>query len=228
MMVIMTCSLMVNGPGLSDIPKILTRGTTRAHARMRGKEISCATICGGKGEAQSGLVSAGAKARERGYTYAGDGDRGVAEEEELVEAGDDDGPEQADKPGAGGGARHVGVIGVGDGGAHLGVRRVVLCAGGWSGNALAVGQAVLTEVLDAVAQVGVVKLRGLDDDWSGGDGSECCTINRRERGDAPCLSWSSSYFSFVSWTDEEADMVGQRALDRSVSGRGRGGPGLYV
>ena len=44
MIVMSTCSLIVKGPGLSDTPKILTRGTMRAQARRRGKETSCATI----------------------------------------------------------------------------------------------------------------------------------------------------------------------------------------
>lgn len=42
-MVIKTCSFTVNGPGLSETPKILTLGTTLAHRRTMGKEINCAT-----------------------------------------------------------------------------------------------------------------------------------------------------------------------------------------
>lgn len=44
MIVMRTCSLIENGPGLSDTPKILTLGTTRAHTRMMGKDTNCATI----------------------------------------------------------------------------------------------------------------------------------------------------------------------------------------
>lgn len=42
-MVINTCSLMVKGPGLSDIPNILTLGMNLAHARPIGNEISSDT-----------------------------------------------------------------------------------------------------------------------------------------------------------------------------------------
>ena len=43
MIVISTCSFTVNGPGLSDTPKILTSGTMRAQSRPIGKAISWAT-----------------------------------------------------------------------------------------------------------------------------------------------------------------------------------------
>ncbi len=45
MMVMSTCSFTLNGPGLSGMPKTLTLGTHRAHARPMGNEISWATIC---------------------------------------------------------------------------------------------------------------------------------------------------------------------------------------
>jgi hypothetical protein len=38
-----TCSLMVNGPGLSETPKILPLGTMRAQRRMMGNESSSGT-----------------------------------------------------------------------------------------------------------------------------------------------------------------------------------------
>lgn len=55
-----------------------------------------------------------------------DGDRGITEEEELVEAGDEDGPRQTDNPGAEGVDGHVWVVGVGYRRTDLGVGRVVL------------------------------------------------------------------------------------------------------
>jgi len=54
------------------------------------------------------------------------GDGGIAEEEELVETGEQDGPKDADDPGAEGGDGHVEIIGVGDGGTDLGIGAVVL------------------------------------------------------------------------------------------------------
>lgn len=44
MMVIMTCSLIVNGPGLSDTPMTAHLGTNLAQAWPIGKESSWATI----------------------------------------------------------------------------------------------------------------------------------------------------------------------------------------
>lgn len=162
-MVMITCSLMVNGPGLSETPKILTLGTIRAQARMSGKEISCATICGGC----TWLGWARARRRiKEGGTYAGNGDGRIAEEEELVEAGDDNGPDEADEPCAGGRTGHVGVVCVGDGGTHLGVRRVILCTRRSAlEHEIVEGVVVLTEVLGVVCEVGVVKVRGRDDIW---------------------------------------------------------------
>ena len=57
---------------------------------------------------------------------AADGDGGIAEEEELVETGEQDGPNDADDPGAEGGYGHVEIICVGDGGPDLGIGAVVL------------------------------------------------------------------------------------------------------
>ena len=52
---------------------------------------------------------------------ARDGDGGISEEEELVEAWDEDGPAETDEPGAEGVDRHAGVVGVGDGRPDFGV-----------------------------------------------------------------------------------------------------------
>ena len=60
-------------------------------------------------------------------TYTGDSDGGVAEVEELVKAGDDDGPDEADEPCTEGRAGHVDIVGVGDGSTDLRVGGVVLC-----------------------------------------------------------------------------------------------------
>lgn len=57
---------------------------------------------------------------------ARDGDGGISEEEELVQAGDEDGPAETDDPCAEGVDGHVGVVCVGDGGPDFRVRGVVL------------------------------------------------------------------------------------------------------
>ena len=44
MMVIKTCSLMENGPGLIEMPKTSILGSHLAHARPIGKDNSWATI----------------------------------------------------------------------------------------------------------------------------------------------------------------------------------------
>ena len=59
-------------------------------------------------------------------TYAANGDRGIPEEEELVHAGDDDGPDDTYEPCTEGFDRHVRVVGVGDGGADLGIWGIIL------------------------------------------------------------------------------------------------------
>lgn len=60
-------------------------------------------------------------------TYTADGDRGIAEEEKLVQAGDDNGPNKTEHPGADGRDWDIGVIRVRNSGTDLWVRRVVLC-----------------------------------------------------------------------------------------------------
>ena len=82
---------------------------------MRGKEISWATI-------YTNDKSVWARRHGTMNTYTSDGNGRIAEEEELVEAGDDNGPYETDKPCAEGGAGHVWVVGVGDGRTDLGIR----------------------------------------------------------------------------------------------------------
>ena len=60
-------------------------------------------------------------------TYPAHGDTRKAEEEELIHAGNDDGPNQPNNPAAQGGHRHGRIVGVGDRRADLWIRRVVLC-----------------------------------------------------------------------------------------------------
>lgn len=67
--------------------------------------------------------------RRDSLTYATNGDRRVAEEEELVETGDEDGPEDTDEPRPEGVHGHVDVVGVGHRRPDLGVRRIILCRG---------------------------------------------------------------------------------------------------
>lgn len=66
------------------------------------------------------------KGSKNGGTYASDGDRRIPEVEELVHAGDEDGPGEADNPCPDGVHGHVGIIGVRDGGPHLGVGGILL------------------------------------------------------------------------------------------------------
>lgn len=119
MMVTRTCSLTVNGPGLRARPKTLTRGTNLAHKRPTGNEMSRATICGNGN--QRGPFDG------QGLAYASNADRRIAEEEELVHAGDDHCPDHADDPCTKSGGGHVEIVGVGDGRADLRVGRILLC-----------------------------------------------------------------------------------------------------
>lgn len=59
-------------------------------------------------------------------THIANEDRRVAEEKELVEAGHDNGEDEADDPGTQCRRGHRRVVRVRDGRAHLGVRRIVL------------------------------------------------------------------------------------------------------
>ena len=64
----------------------------------------------------------------RGHTtYLANGYGGISKVKELVHAWENHGPEYAEDPRAEGGDGHVWVVVVGDGGAHFGVGRVVLC-----------------------------------------------------------------------------------------------------
>ena len=118
MMVIKTCSLTVKRPGLRDIPKILTLGTMRAQRRTMGNEINCATTYDSY-EMRTGTV----RTRD---TYTTDRDRGEAEEKELIESGDEDGPDETDEPRPESTAGHVCVVRVSDGRTNLGIRGVIL------------------------------------------------------------------------------------------------------
>ena len=60
-------------------------------------------------------------------TYSSDCYRGVPEEEELIETGDNDCPKESNGPGTDRHDGHVGVIRVGDGGTNLRIRGVILC-----------------------------------------------------------------------------------------------------
>ena len=59
-------------------------------------------------------------------TYPADWDARIAEEEELVHAGNDNGPYQPNNPGAQGGDRHSRIVGISDRRADLWVGGVVL------------------------------------------------------------------------------------------------------
>lgn len=60
-------------------------------------------------------------------TYTTDGDRRISEEEELIQTGDQDGPNDSDEPSTNGGDRDVRVVRVRDGGTDFRIWRVVLC-----------------------------------------------------------------------------------------------------
>ena len=76
------------------------------------------------GEAPARSTQCAVRTREQ--TYSGDRDGGIPEEEELVHAGEDDGPDETDGPSAECVHRHVRIVGVSDGRSNLGVRRVIL------------------------------------------------------------------------------------------------------
>jgi hypothetical protein len=57
--------------------------------------------------------------------YGANGDRRIAEEEELVETGDENSPEDTDEPSSEGVYGHIWVIGVCDGRPDLGVGRIL-------------------------------------------------------------------------------------------------------
>ena len=121
MMVIKTCSLTENGPGLRDTPSIFTLGTAHAHRRPRGKDSSCATICQG-----SMSFDLATDIEVMSTTYASDGHRRITEEEELIHTGQKDGPYDSYRPSTDGIHRHVYIVRVGDCRAHLRVWRVIV------------------------------------------------------------------------------------------------------
>jgi hypothetical protein len=59
-------------------------------------------------------------------TYRSDIGRGIAEEEELIQTGNDDGPKQAQDPCTDRVHRHLRVVCVGDGRSYFRIGRVVL------------------------------------------------------------------------------------------------------
>lgn len=64
---------------------------------------------------------------ERGDTHTSNCDAWVPKEKELVQPRYDDSPDEPHEPCAECGTRHIGIVGISDGGTHFGVRRVVLC-----------------------------------------------------------------------------------------------------
>jgi hypothetical protein len=119
MMVMMTCSFMVNGPGLSGIPKKEIFGRKRAQALQIGRLNSM-------GESLSRRIRFSNwdpcwdPKRETEtpwgifFTNLDDGDGGVSEIEELVHAGNEDSPNKTDDPSTEGRRRHRGIICVGN------------------------------------------------------------------------------------------------------------------
>lgn len=63
-------------------------------------------------------------------TYSSDHDGRISEIVELVHAGDDDRPEEAEYPCPESVDGHGRVVKVGDGGAHLWIGRIILCSRG--------------------------------------------------------------------------------------------------
>lgn len=111
MIVVITCSLIVKGPGLSFTPKSDTLGIKRAQAFPIGKDKSKGMACPQSIPVQ---LSLGVTVRKRWWnTNRSDSHGGVSKVEELVDAGNNDSPDDADKPGAQSGRRHRGIIRVG-------------------------------------------------------------------------------------------------------------------
>ena len=163
--------------------------------------------------------------RKREDTHTTDGDGGVPEEEELVHAGDEDGPDDSDEPSTEGAGGHVRVVGVGDGGAHLGVGRVVLCACGEAWSARSGGRAGgrgRTEEGGILVKVGVVKLRDGDDGGCGGKRVRTGTGTRRRRGRG--TDPASRHRASRRWSSRRACPRGGRPWRRATRRGGRGGP----
>lgn len=111
---LLTCSLIVNGPGLREIPQTRTEGTKRAQARPKGKTTSCATSWG---QSLNSCMEV-----EAPSTHAIDADTWVSEEEELVHAGEHDGPNDSKYPCPQRRRRHLGVVKVCYRGPYFGIR----------------------------------------------------------------------------------------------------------
>ena len=107
----MTCSLIVKGPGLSGIPKTEIFGRYRAQAMQIGKLNSCGTSLScrirfsnwdlkGENETPWGNL----------FTNLTDTDGRVSKREELVHAGKDDSPNKTDDPSPESRRWHLGII----------------------------------------------------------------------------------------------------------------------
>lgn len=146
-------------------------------------------------------------------TYTADRDRGVTEEEELVQPRDEDGPEHTDEPGPEGTAGHVGVVRVGDRRTDLGIRRVILCRRRYYEQSVTMKwESLLTEELGIQVEVRIVEL---------GDGDMGQTFNMLCGGwlvsaitgkTARVLCFSASATSYFS--REGVDMTGRRSQDK--------------
>jgi hypothetical protein len=91
---------MVNGPGLSGMPKKNTFGSQRAQALQMWKLNTNGTTFSRK--IQIIQISRGKQnklLKRRGTnTYLSDEDSGVSKEEELVQAGNEDNPNETNNP----------------------------------------------------------------------------------------------------------------------------------
>ena len=97
MIMMMTCSLMVNGPGLSEIPKREIFGRKRAQALQMGRLNTRGTdfLC------KIYLAKGGGRFNRSGTnTNRSDQDGRVSEEEELIHAGNENNENEADDPGS--------------------------------------------------------------------------------------------------------------------------------
>jgi len=118
MMVMMTCSLIVNGPGLSETPKTVTFGMKRAHNLQTGKVNSWGTIFYGQYLIQQTGYN---RFKQRWKTNRGNCDGRISEVKELVGTRDENSPNETDDPGAEGRTRHRGIIGIGNRGPDFGI-----------------------------------------------------------------------------------------------------------
>ena len=117
MMVIMTCSLMVNGPGLSGKPKKEIFGKNRAHA-LAALQIGRLKSIGTDLSRRIRFSNRGPKRTKNRwkikFTNLTDGDGGVSEIEELIHAGNEGSQNKTDDPSTDCRRRHGGIICVGN------------------------------------------------------------------------------------------------------------------